>query len=63
MKQFIEEFIEHFIGTFLIMIFCAFVAVLGISPLILAEVYGGWYILLYFVTIPTIFAICAVLDF
>jgi hypothetical protein len=62
MKQFIKEFVKHFINVFFIMIFCTFALVLGVTPLILAEVYSGWYLLLYFVTIPTFFAICAVLD-
>lgn len=57
MKQFIEEFVECFIGVFFIMIFCAFTLALGIVPLILAEAYSAWYLLLYFVTIPTFFAI------
>jgi hypothetical protein len=62
MKQFIEELVEHFISMFFIMIFCAFALVAGVAPLILAEVYSGWYVLLYFVTIPTFFAICTVVD-
>lgn len=62
MKEYIENFICVFFCVFFIMIFCAFALVLGIAPVILAEVYSGWYLLLYFVTIPTFFAICAVLD-
>lgn len=62
MKDFIEEFVKHFIGIFIIMIFCTFTLILGVAPLILAEIYSGWYLLLYFVTIPTFFATCAALD-
>ena len=60
MNQFIKvikEFFECIVVVFFVMIFSAFMIALGTVPLILAFVYSGWYSLLYFITIPTFFAI------
>lgn len=57
MKKVIKESIGIFVGTLFVMIMISFAIIVAALPVILAAVYdNGWYLLLYFIFIPTFFA-------
>ena len=57
MKKVIKESIGIFVGALLVMIMISFAIIVATLPGILAAVYdNSWYLLLYFIFIPTFFA-------
>ena len=57
MKKVIKESIGIFVGALLVMIMISFAIIVAALSGILAAVYdNGWYLLLYFIFIPTFFA-------
>ena len=57
MKKVIKESIGIFVGALFVMIMISFAIIVATLPVILAAVYdNGWYLLLYFIFIPTFFA-------
>ena len=54
-REKLKDSIEIFISVFIILLFIVFELSCWLAPLLLAVVYSGWYLLLYFISIPLFF--------
>lgn len=58
----LRDLITVFIRVFFSLVFITFALCCVVAPLVLAEIYGGWCLLLYFISIPLVFAIAELIE-